>query len=63
MMSSPRITYTPRPHVTSGAELNALVAVYRIILDSCNENTIGVATANSDDVKSKKEKGGKHVEH
>ena len=62
-MSSPRITYTPCPDATPEAELNALAAVYRIILDSCKENTTGVATANSDDVKSKKAKGGKHVEH
>jgi hypothetical protein len=33
-MSNPRITYTPRPDATPEAELNALVAVYRLILDS-----------------------------
>ncbi len=32
-MSSSRITYTPRPDATPEGELNALAAVYRIILD------------------------------
>jgi hypothetical protein len=33
-MSNPRITYTPRPNATLEGELNALAAVYRLILDS-----------------------------
>jgi hypothetical protein len=33
-MSSPRITYTPRPDATPEGELTALAAVYRLILDS-----------------------------
>ena len=33
-MSSPRITYTPRPDATPEGEVNALAAVYRLILDS-----------------------------
>ena len=34
VMSSPRISYTPRPDTTPEGELNALAAVYRLILDS-----------------------------
>ena len=33
-MTSPRITYTPRPGATPEAEISALAACYRIILDS-----------------------------
>jgi hypothetical protein len=32
-MSSPRITYTPRPDATPEPELNVLANVYRFILD------------------------------
>lgn len=32
-MSSPRITYSARPDATPEAELDALAAVYRFILD------------------------------
>lgn len=33
-MSSPRITYTPHPDATPEAEISALAACYRIILES-----------------------------
>jgi hypothetical protein len=33
-MNSPRIAYTPRSDATPKAELNALAACYRLILDS-----------------------------
>ena len=36
-MSNPRITYTPLPNATPEGELNALAAVYRLILDSKTE--------------------------
>ena len=32
-MDNPSLTYTPRPDTTPEAELNALAAVYRFILD------------------------------
>jgi hypothetical protein len=33
-MSSPRITYTPRPDATPEAELSALANVYKLVLDN-----------------------------
>lgn len=33
MSGAPPITYTPRPDATPEGELNALAAVYRLILD------------------------------
>ena len=33
-MSSPRITYAPRPDATPEAEVSALAAVYRIVLSA-----------------------------
>ena len=33
VMSSPRITYAPRPDATPEAELSALAGAYRFILD------------------------------
>ncbi len=36
-MSRPRIQYVPREDATLEGELNALAAVYRIILDTCKE--------------------------
>jgi hypothetical protein len=36
-MTSPRITYTPRPDATPEAELSALVTVYRIVLGAQKE--------------------------
>ena len=32
-MSSPRITYVPRPNSTQDTELNALASVYKFVLD------------------------------
>jgi hypothetical protein len=32
-VSSPRITYTPRPDTTPAGELSALAVVYKFILD------------------------------
>jgi hypothetical protein len=49
-MSRPRITYATRQDVTIEGELNALAAVYRIILDSrANRHAAGVASTESDD--------------
>ena len=48
-MNNPRIIYTPRPDATPEGELNALAAVYRIILDRCKENAAGVTSTNGDD--------------
>jgi hypothetical protein len=36
-MDSPRITYTPRHDAMPEDELNALVAIYRLIIGSENE--------------------------
>jgi hypothetical protein len=36
-VSAPHIIYVPRPDATPEAELNALAAVYRFILDDCRE--------------------------
>lgn len=36
-MSSPHITYTPRPDATPEAELNALSAVYSFVLQKGRE--------------------------
>jgi hypothetical protein len=49
-MTSPRITYTPRPDATPEAELSALASVYRFIIDShANTNAAGVSSTNGDD--------------
>lgn len=37
-MGSLRITYTPRPDVTSEAELSALCNVYRYVLEASRKN-------------------------
>ncbi len=31
-MDSPRLTYSPRPHTTPEAEVNALATVYRFLI-------------------------------
>ena len=36
-MSKPRLVYTPRQDATRDGELNALAAVYKLILDSAEE--------------------------
>lgn len=36
-MSKPRLVYTPRQDATRDGELNALVAVYKLILDSAEK--------------------------
>jgi hypothetical protein len=47
-MSSPRITYTPRPDATPEAELDALANVYRFVLDCQAKKEGGLATAPDD---------------
>jgi len=48
-MSSPRVTYTPRPDATPEAEISTLANVYRFVLDFANKNAAGVASTNGDD--------------
>ena len=49
-MGKPAITYATRQDATPEGELNALAAVYRIILDSrTNRNAAGVSSTNGDD--------------
>jgi len=48
-MSSPRITYTPRPDATPEAEISTLANVYRLVLDTANRNAAGVSSTNGDD--------------
>lgn len=49
-MSSPRISYSPRPDATPEDEINALAACYRIILDShAKKNAAGEPITNGDD--------------
>lgn len=43
-MSSSRLSYSPRSDATPEGELNALAAVYRIILDNRKENASGVTS-------------------
>ena len=50
-MSSPGITYTPCPDATPEAELSALSAAYKFILDSAKKNAAGVTSTNGDDAK------------
>jgi hypothetical protein len=54
-MNSPRITYTARPDATPEAELNALAAVYRFVLDCRAKKEGGPAfTAPDNDAKESK---------
>lgn len=51
-MSSARITYTPRPDATHEGEINALAAVYRLILNCHNKkNALNVTSTEGDDTK------------
>ncbi len=52
-MSSPRITYTPRPDTTPDSEIVVLANVYRLVLDCCNakKNTVGAGHTDGDDAK------------
>ena len=43
-MSSPGITYTPCPDATPEAELSALSAAYKFILDSAKKNAADVTS-------------------
>ena len=54
-MSSPCITYTPRPDATPEAELSTLANIYRFVLDSANKNAAGVSSTNGDDAKERSE--------
>ena len=47
-MSTPRITYTPRPNATPGSEAVALAAVYRFILDAAARKKAGVTGTSGD---------------
>ncbi len=52
-MSSPRITYSPRPDTTPDSEITVLANVYRLVLDCCHakKNAIGVTSTDGDDAK------------
>jgi hypothetical protein len=50
-MSSPQITYTPRSDTTPEAEVSALAAVYRLVIDRAMQNAAGVSSTNGDDAK------------
>ena len=50
-MSNPRLSYSPRPGATPEGELNALAAVYRIILENRKENATDVTSTDGDDAK------------
>ena len=49
-MSSPRITYTPRPDATLESEALVLASVYRFILD-CHAKKKGGVSTTADDAK------------
>ena len=50
-MSSPQITYTPRSDTTPEAEVSALAAVYRLVIDRAMQNAASVSSTNGDDAK------------
>jgi hypothetical protein len=52
-MTSPRVTYTPRPDATPEAEVSTLANVYRLLLDSAAKNAAGVTSTNGDDAERK----------
>jgi hypothetical protein len=47
-MSSHRIVYTPLPETTRKAETDALITVYRFVLDCLGQKKGGPATAPDD---------------
>jgi hypothetical protein len=61
-VNRPRITYAPRPDATPEAELDALAAVYRFILD-CRAKRLATESGSCDDAGIvKKTVGVSHVE-
>jgi hypothetical protein len=50
-MSSPRVTYTPRPDVTPEAELSALAAVYKFVLFDSQASKGGLHDLTGDSIK------------
>jgi hypothetical protein len=48
-MSNPAIAYTQRPDATPEAELGALAAVYRFVIDRANRDAPGVTSTKGDD--------------
>jgi hypothetical protein len=50
-MTSPRITYAPRPDATPEGELKALASIYRFVLNSAHKNAAGRTTTNGGDEK------------
>jgi hypothetical protein len=50
-MSSPRITYTPRPDATPEGEISALAAVYRFILFESRASKEAARPGDLDDAK------------
>ncbi len=50
-MSDPRITYSPRPDSTPEAELDALVAVYKFIIECHESRKVADLTGDPNEVK------------
>ncbi len=50
-MAEPHISYVTRTDTTPEGELNALTAVYRIVLNSRKENAASVTSTDGDDAK------------
>ena len=61
-MNSARITYAPRPDTAPEAELGALAAVFRFVIDRANRNAPGMTRTNGGDVTMKNNKGVSHVD-
>jgi hypothetical protein len=55
-MTSPRITYAPRPDATLEAELSALANVYRFVLD-CHAKKEAAPESRPDDARKDQDAG------
>jgi hypothetical protein len=55
-MTSPRITYIPHPDTAPEAELSALVAVYKFVLD-CRAKKVAAPESRPDDARKDQDAG------
>ena len=51
MTQTPRIAYRARDDATPEAEVSALAAVYRLVIDRAMQNAASVRSTNGDDAK------------